>query len=228
MLWGVDDGPRSEEKMKQMIEASYNDGVRKICFTPHFHPAIYGKNKDKSEAVLEALRADSKEKYPDLELFIGNELRYDVGYLDWVRDGNCRTLNGTKYLLIDFSEYEEAAVIIKTLESILASGYKPVLAHAERYRKLHFSMRQLIDLSERGVVIQVDAQSVFGGWGFSSKVRSRKLLKMRMADIVASDAHNLSDRPPQLSKCYEYVASKCSERYAEAIFCNNPAAILEK
>lgn len=227
ILSGVDDGPSNEEKMKNMLRAAYKDGTRKLCFTPHYHPAIYGKNEKRSEAVFESLKAYAKEEFPDMELFLGNEMRYDVGYLNWMKENQCRTLNGTKHLLIDFSEFESATVIIKALESLLASGYIPVLAHVERYRKLDYNMGQVIDLAERGVIMQVDAQSVFGGWGFSSKVRSRKLIKMRLADVIASDAHNLEDRPPYLTKCYEYVVKKCGERYADAIFVKNPTAILE-
>ena len=58
-LYGVDDGADTKEKMLSMVEASYNDGVRLMCFTPHFHLGYFGDNSEASEKKHAKLRRKS-------------------------------------------------------------------------------------------------------------------------------------------------------------------------
>jgi len=37
-LFGVDDGPKTEDDMYAVLDAAYADGTRYMCLTPHFHP----------------------------------------------------------------------------------------------------------------------------------------------------------------------------------------------
>ena len=214
-LFGVDDGPKTEEAMHEIIDASYEDGVRYLCLTPHFHPGYYGNNGDKAKVSFEKLCAYCKDKYPDLVLMLGNELHYERGCINWVANGSCRVLGDTHYVLVDFSDGEKKDVISQMLNRLLNAGYTPILAHAERY--LSLSLALIDEFRLNGVLVQMDAQSVFGAVGFRVKRFAHKLLAARLVDIVSSDAHDTDKRPPQMSKCYEYIKKKFSERYADSL-----------
>ena len=224
-LFGVDDGAKTEEDMHAIIEAAYSDGTRTFCLTPHYHPGYFGENAQSSLEVFEKLKSYCAEKHPDVKLAIGNELRYSQACVSWVAEGKCRGLNGTKRILIDFYEGEKSEVILKALHGILNSGFMPILAHAERYPALH-NFSEIARLRSDGIAIQLDAASVTGGYGFGAKLRSRKLLKLGLADIVSSDAHNITSRPPQMSDCYEYIAKNYGKGYARALCCDNGLEIL--
>lgn len=225
LLFDVDDGAADEEQMKEILEEAYADGTRVICATPHFHPGYFGNNTADSRMAFERLKSHAKD-FDGLEIYFGNELRFSSSASEWLSSGMCRSINGTEYVLIDFLENDDSEYIVSSTLSLLNAGYVPILAHAERYAEFHKDMREIIQLKQSGAKIQVDSQSPFGNWGAGAKQRSRRLLKNCLADIVASDAHNISSRPPIMSNCYAYTVKKCGEEYAKKIFWDNPISIL--
>ncbi len=219
-LFGADDGARNEQVMRDMIDASYADGVRLMCMTPHFHPGYFGEN---TAAVAEAYgRAETyvREKYPELMIYLGNELRYDVGCLSWLRDNKCAMMGKNGHILVDFSENEAESRIESGLYELQNAGYTPILAHAERYRNLAIK-KTLFDLRENGVLIQMDTQAILGDFGFTERRRAGAILDRRLADFVGSDAHDLIKRKPGLSAAYERVEKKYGKEYAYALFWGN-------
>lgn len=224
ILYGVDDGAKNGKQMSEMLASAYLDGIRILCVTPHFSHEYFRYDREKVIRAFVELKKYAAAAYPDMRLFLGNELRYSQNSPEMIRNRECLTLNGSHYVLVDFDENEDESRITNALYRILSYGYKPILAHAERYR--HYPVSKLEALRSDGVVIQIDSMSVFGNWGFSSKLRSRKILKEYLADVVASDAHNTESRPPLLSKCYDYVLEKCGSSYAKSLFSTNPRKIL--
>lgn len=224
-LWGVDDGPGTEDEMLRMLDAAWADGLENLCLTPHFHPGYFGDNREKTREVFETLRRYAAEKYPAMGLYLGNELRYSGECLSWLESGACRTLNGTGCVLVDFEENQTEAHIVKALERLMSAGYRPVLAHAERYRSL--SVQRIWELTRNGVWIQIDVQSLFGTYGLGARLRSRNLMKKKLVDIVATDAHGLGRRSPILSRGYREVRRKYGDVYATTIFAENPRRLLE-
>lgn len=223
-LFGVDDGAKTEKEMYAIVDASYADGIRTICLTPHFHPGYFGDNRAASDRAFEQLRSYCREQYADLELFLGNELRYSKDCISWLEHGACRTIHDSRYVLVDFQATEEASDITRGAERLLNTGYIPILAHVERYRNL--DMQTIRKLRIYGILIQMDAQSVFRAFGFGPQHRCKKMLSEQLVDIVASDAHNLTSRPPILSDCYSYIARHYGTEYANAICMRNANSIL--
>lgn len=226
MLFGVDDGAHTENEMYALIDASYADGVRHLCFTPHYHPGYFGENQAQIASAFKLAMQYASERYTDLQLYLGSELRYERSCIDWLEQGRCQTLNATEYLLVDFLYPEPAENILDAMLRVLNAGYTPVLAHVERYEKFHRDLWEIDRLKDWGVILQVDAQSPLGGLGYGSKVRARRLLDAGAVDLIASDAHDLKNRPPQLRPCYDFVSRKYGEGYAQYLFLDEPLRIL--
>ena len=220
-LFGVDDGAGSEESMYAIIDAAYSDGTRHIIFTPHYHPGYYGKNEEQRDKAFGIARSYCEKKYPDLSLALGNELHYMRGSVDRIHEGSCRTMNGTGFVLVDFTDNEALGNIAAGLERLLNGGYRPILAHAERYSAFYGKQKELHSLKSKGVLLQMDASSAFGAFGIRAKQQSNKLLCAGLFDFVSSDAHNITDRPPVMSSCYEYISKKYSPDYAAALCRDN-------
>lgn len=223
-LCGVDDGAADEETMRRMIDMSWADGTRLICFTPHWHPALFSDNRERVDAAYRLAQAYVAERQYDLRLALGNELRYADNCVEWLREGFCRTLNGTRYVLVDFGEDEPLPTIIKGLNRLLSAGYKPILAHAERYNAMRGD--ELRHLRADGVRVQLDAASITGDFGLACKRRARRFLAEGLVDLVSSDAHDTHHRTPLLSEAREWVERRVSEPYAEALFYRNSLRIL--
>lgn len=223
ILAGVDDGAKDSAQMIALLDASYKDGARRICCTPHYHPGYYGNNRKKSVEAFQQLTRYAREKYPDLQLFLGNELHYSQGCLEWIEDGKCRTLNGTRYILVDFEFDERYEVIESAVLSFLRRGYVPVLAHIERYTCLERRSKLVKRLHDMGAIIQINASSVLR---IHSYPIVKKLLQKHIVDVVASDTHNLDRRPPLMTAACREISQKYGEEYANALFVLNPIDIL--
>ena len=78
-------------------------------------------------------------------------------------------------------------------------------------------------LRDIGAIIQVNASSVLRPHRYPLV---RKILQQRIVDVIASDTHNLENRPPVLSKAYNEVSQKYGKDYADELFLYNPNAIL--
>lgn len=225
-LFDTDDGPKTEKDMFSLVDAIYKDNIRHLCLTPHYHPGYFGENSRMADHAFKTLSIYVSDKYPDLKLYRGNELRYSRGCADWVREGKCHAINNGNYLLMDFSQDEEGDVIVKGTNQILNSGYIPVLAHVERYRRVANNMDFVRELRENGVVIQVDAQSILGVFGIGSKRCCKRMLALGLVDVVATDAHGSLLRPPSITESYRYIEKHYGKKYAEAVCVHNPYAIL--
>ena len=226
VIWGVDDGASSREESESLLKTMYEDGVSVICLTPHFMPSHFGMNQDRVLQRFSELKEYVKEKIPGLRLALGNELRYDPISMRALESGMCRTLNGTRYVLVDFSAEESGDVIERALFSLMNAGYWPVLAHAERYGRLKPMEDRIRRLRAEQVVLQVDAESFSGEWGFGAKKRSRMLLKRELIDLVASDTHDLKERCPKLSEIYRLVEKEKGSQFADRVLRVNPLRIL--
>lgn len=224
-LAAVDDGAQCEQTMYRMLDAAYADGTRFLCLTPHFHPGFFGDNRKAAQESFQKLRNYAAAHCPQLQLYLGNELRYSPNCDNWLREGMCRTLNDTSLVLVDFSADTQQGQIVRGLEQLLSMGYVPVLAHAERY--YHLSVSAIREFKRNGIHIQVNAGSLTGSFGWGARLRTRRLLNEHLVCMVASDAHDLHRRPPQLSQGYR-IASKLTDReYADRIFCHNAKNLLE-
>ena len=223
---GVDDGAITREGMFRMVDAAYSDGTRLMCVTPHFHPGAFGEHHKKTLEEFKCLKEYAAEKYPALELYLGNEMRYSDRCQDWLYDGVCLSMGGTKYVLTEFSFGETSERITKALESMFNFGYIPIVAHAERYHNLPLS--QIRKLHSEGVLIQVDSMSLLKKFGFKEWYRSKKMLALGCVDFISSDAHDTRRRPPELGECYEYVKRKFGEGCADAVFYENAKNIFSE
>ncbi len=231
-LSNIDDGASNESVMKDMLDIAYNDGIKTICFTPHFKTFEFRDTEDVKEYQKEIdtsymlAIAYAKEKYPDMELFLGNEVMYHNEIFDSLTDSHCRCLNDSSYILVEFHPSTSSFDIEKAISRILRKGYRPVIAHIERYSALLKKPEFIAELRNMGALMQVNARGILK-FKIGRVARFIKtVLKKKQVDIVASDAHDNSIFTPNLSKAMSFVAKHYGEKYAEKIFSKNPKAVL--
>ena len=231
-LFRVDDGARDEEMMKKMLDIAYADGTRYLCFTPHFK--IYEfENEGDMRTHMERLDRRFKvaseyvcEKYPDMHLFLGNEIMYHSDIYESLSDKKCHYLGNSSYALIEFDPDSSAYEIENTVTKLLRKGVRPIIAHVERYSALIKNVSFAKSLKESGALLQVNARGIIK-FKLGKVARFiRQALKQHLVDVVASDAHNDTGFTPQLSKAYSLVSKKHGESYANKIFHDKPLAII--
>ncbi len=200
-LCGVDDGAKNEHESRALLRMAYEDGARAICLTPHFSPYLFGDSSASSERAFERLRDYAAEEFPDLTLYLGHELGYYDSCLSALSEGRCRTLSGSRYLLVDFPAGVSFAVLRRGLDQLLQMGYVPVLAHAERYRALRFRLKWLAEFVSLGGLVQLNAGSAVGDYGGFEKKQFKKIVQQGLVHVISSDGHNTDTRKPLMSVC---------------------------
>lgn len=227
MLCGVDDGAADEQEMFAMLDLAYKDGTRHICLTPHansYFAKQEGGSEDEAFAKLEAYA----EKYSDLTLYRGNELFFSHGVLPALKDSRYRSMNGTRYVLVEFAPDISFYDFSFGLHQLAGAGYIPLVAHVERYSALYKRQKQLLGLVEdTGAALQVNASSLFGKWGFFAKRFAWKLVRCGAVAAISSDGHGAEHRPPMLSRAYHAVEKSMGKEAAQELFYGMPLAILK-
>lgn len=220
MLPGVDDGAKDEAMALAMIEKSVNEGVTHIILTPHFRK--YDQNKQlKQKDIFESLKQRVKEKGFNVELYLGKEVYFKDNLLEQIVH---LPIDGSPYVLVEFSTTSEQN-IDEIIFNLKVSKLKPIVAHVERYPYLKKEDYHQIRLT--GGLLQVNAGAIKGFEGFGKRRLIHYLLKNQLVDVVASDAHNLTSRKPNLKNAYKTVLNKYGKAYADLIFFENPKKIID-
>ena len=165
----VDDGCDSAEIAIKLIEQAYTLGVEQIILTPHFR-GEYNKSPSQLKAEFEKFSALVKEKNIPIKLFLGQEIFVTDDLKQMLENGELLPLANSKYLLLEFG-YNNECDIADVVYELVRMGYKPVIAHIERYS--YVSLEDVLEIKSLGGLIQINAQSLF----VKDKTGNRKLAK---------------------------------------------------
>jgi protein-tyrosine phosphatase len=224
ILPDVDDGSRSWEMTTEMCRIAADDGIRHIVATPHCNYE-FAYDRQRCEAMLGELREASR---GHVEFTIGCDFDFSYENIrDAIENPTRYTINGTRYLLIEFSNYGIPPNTDEHLFLLISRGMVPIITHPERNPLLVRHPQRVLHLIRAGALVQLTANSITGFWGAHAKSLSEWLLKQGAVHVIASDAHDPWRRRPVLSEARFAVANLVGEDVAEDLVLNNPQAIVD-
>ena len=108
--------------------------------------------------------------------------------------GGADRAGGSRAILVDlpFSGWPLHAE--GSLFALQTAGYRPVLAHPERYGTVQADPARAIDLAARGVLLQINLPSLTGLFGQAARRAAEVLLRAGAVHLAASDAHSPGHR----------------------------------
>lgn len=222
----VDDGAQNMEQAQEMIQLAYSGGTRKIIATPHYGTHRAKASKGTIAVNYLELQEWVKEKYPDMGVFLGQELSYKHGLEHEIKRGAAFRMAGSHYVLVEFQPEDSYSRIRDGLQAVRMAGYWPILAHAERCNCLASNVDYIEELIHMGICIQVNANSILGENGWQCKSCTKKLLKREWVHFIASDGHDTKKRKPTLEKTVDYISRRYGKAYALKLAITNPEYIL--
>lgn len=228
LLPHVDDGAASLSEAVELLKAEYKDGVRTIFVTPHYRKRMFEPSAETIRQQYKYLTDEAKNIGSDLQLFLGCEFHAHMDMIELLNTGAYPTMGGTRCVLIEFSETSDFKTIREHCYKLLCSGYRPIIAHAERYPALGKNIESLEYLADLGAYIQMNAGSIIGAEGFGIKRFCKKAVKQDLLHFVGSDAHNMKDRRPMMGKCAEYLSKIMGNDYMEKILIENPSNMIKE
>ncbi|MDO4490586.1 MAG: capsular biosynthesis protein [Lachnospiraceae bacterium] len=223
----VDDGSADMKTAMELLRREYADGVRVIYLTPHYRSGMFETPRPQVIRQYKLLREKAKLHFRDLKLRLGCEFHANQDMISMLQSEKGYTMGSSSCVLVEFSRSHSSMVIRERCSALLAQGYQPVVAHAERYPVLTGNIALMHSLHHMGVRFQINAQSILGKNGLALKLFCRRLMKEDLIDLVGSDAHDLSERKPMMGSCAEYVRRKMGSEYMEKLFISNPKTILK-
>jgi protein-tyrosine phosphatase len=221
----LDDGARDFETSVAMAKASATDGVTHIVCTPHANGTYAYDKAVNQQKVTELQQHLDREQVP-IKIGLGCDfhLSYD-NILDAKENPARYSVNGLTYLMVEIPDYGVPRGLAETFYELQLVGLTPILTHPERNPTLQNDLSRLAEWMRGGVLVQVTADSVIGKMGKTAQKIAHELLAKRWVHFLATDAHNLSSRPPRLSEARDFVAKKFGAPYAESLVTTNPAAV---
>jgi protein-tyrosine phosphatase len=225
LLPGLDDGPKDLETSVAMARMAAGDGITHVVATPHasgrypFDPAA---NAERLAALQQAIAAES------IDLTVATGCDFHVSYdnvLDAIAHPHKYTLNGTDYLLVELSDLIIPPHVGETFYELRLAGMVPILTHPERNPLLQKDSTRLADWLRNEMLVQITAGSVLGRMGKSAERMAHTLLANRWVHFIASDAHNLTSRPPLMREACDLIAKRYGAEYANLLCTVNPQAV---
>ena len=222
----VDDGALRIQEAEELLRMQMDQGVTTVCCTPHLRHHMFETPDDVIVMQFERLKALAAQKQLPVTLCLSREYHCDELLIKKLEAGQVMPLGNGNTLLAELSHRHSIRQIHEYIKIIQSYGFTPLLAHAERYEALD-SVASVAELAELGALIQMNAGSLTGAEGRRQASKCKKLLKERLIHVIASDAHDPEERPPQLAECARILERKFGEDYAEELLCTNPLQILK-
>jgi len=189
LLPGIDDGSPNVETTVNYIKQLAELGLNKFICTPHIFQELYPNTKETIFPALAQTKAQLKAQHINVEIDAAAEYMMDVDFLEILKTEKLLTLPN-KYILIEMSYAAKNNQIEQYIFELSAKGYKPIIAHPERYNYYHKNFSQYQRFKDMGCLLQLNALSVTGYYGKEVKNIALKLIKQKYIDLVGTDLHH--------------------------------------
>jgi protein-tyrosine phosphatase len=191
LIPGIDDGSKSMEESLELIKRLSSYGLRKIITTPHIMSEYYKNTPEIISMGLEDLRKAVKAEGISIEIEAAAEYYMDEILLEKIKDGERLLTFGENYILVETGFINKPQMLLETMFQLEMSGYKPILAHPERYQYLLADKGLLGDLVDRKILFQVNLLSLTGFYSKPVKDFAESLLERDLVKFLGTDCHNV-------------------------------------
>lgn len=226
LLPGIDDGAPDVNVALAMARAFVADGITVVACTPHILPGLYpntGADILRRVAWLQSVLDDHAIA---LRVVAGADNHMVPDFVAGLQSGHLLPLHNSRYVLVEPPHHNAPPRMEEFFFDLLANGYVPILTHPERLSWINQRYRAIERLADAGVWMQITAGSVLGAFGRNARHWAERMLDEGRAHIFATDAHDLTKRPPNLSAALQMVADRVGSAEAENLFFVRPRGIL--
>jgi protein-tyrosine phosphatase len=225
---GYDDGATDGAESVAMARLWAADGVTTVAATPHVGAWSWGPAPVDLPERCAGLNAHFAKEGLAVEIVPGAEvyLTADSIRLLASREAGHRPLGESHYVLVEFSLGGVSAPPDDAFFGLQMAGWRPILAHAERYQAFQRKPERLGELLGRGVLAQVTAGSLLGEFGSRAKDLAEELVRLDLCAMVSSDAHHAYVRRPRMGEARARLVALVGESGADRLCRANAAVVL--
>lgn len=189
LLPGIDDGAQTIDDSKFILEAMQSLGFNQVIATPHTIKTVWDNNKATIENAYTKTKLELNQLTNKVQLRAASEYMLDENFVALFKSEKLLTLKDN-YVLVEMSYLNPPIQLFDILFELQLEGYKPVLAHPERYNFYHAKPKDYEKLKKAGCLFQMNLLSSVGYYGKDVSLAADKLLANNMIDFVGSDIHH--------------------------------------
>ena len=182
VLYGVDDGIKTLEDSLKVLDFMEKAGVETLWLTPHIMEDVPNTSEDLKGRFAELQAAYSGR----IRLRLAAEYMLDTLYMERLRGRDLR-LHGGDLVLVETSTWSPPIDLWDMLEETLKAGYRPLVAHPERYR--YMGMNDYERLRKMGCQLQLNLPSIVGVYGEEPQAKAMQLLEKGWYCMFGTDCH---------------------------------------
>ena len=164
----------------------------------------------------------------DIQLYAGNEVLWFDSMIERLQSGEILTLADSHYTLIEFYPEESYQTILRAIRKVRNAGYRPIIAHAERFKAMQ--EHGLAEVRDLGAYVQLSTEPLShkGLSGLFDRETKfiQKALRNQEADFLGTDMHRTDRRPPVLRDAIDWIERNLDRDYADAVLQRNAQAIV--
>lgn len=203
LLPAIDDGSPSIEQSLVLAQGLQQLGFKKSISTPHIIQGVHPNTKATIAQAHQELEQALRQQGSSLALVAAAEHMIDDGMSDLLQnDGLCVMPGG--YVLIEMSYLAESSSLFQTIFAIQSLGFKPILAHPERYGYYHLNFDMYKKIKDAGCLLQLNLLSISRYYGIDVKSTALTLIKSGMYDFVGTDLHHSKHLKALLEVAHKY------------------------
>ena len=190
ILPGIDDGSPDVETSITLIKSLMEFGVKRSVATPHIISDLYRNDAETINAALAVLKkALAKEKI-NFQVSAAAEYMMDAYFFELLHNKTKLLTIRDNIVLTEFSYATMPHNPEKMSFAIITEGYKPILAHPERYPYYSNDFKSFHRLSELGFMLQVNLLSLTGYYGKEAVKAAIYMLKNDLVSYLGTDLHH--------------------------------------
>jgi protein-tyrosine phosphatase len=226
ILPGIDDGASDLSVSLAMARQFVDDGVTVVACTSHILPGLYNNSGDQIRRATDDLRLELQRAGIELELVTGADAHICPDFVSALKSGRILSLADTRYVLVEPPHHVAPQRMEQFFFDILVAGYVPILTHPERLRWLSQHYDVIKRMTGAGMWNQITSSSLTGAFGKTAQYWAERMLDEGLVHILASDAHDVTRRVPNLSRGRDAAARRLGELEAQHLVFTRPRGVL--
>ena len=177
LIPGIDDGAKTIEDSLALIKELHALGYTKLITTPHIMSDFYRNTPETILAGLEEVRNAIKAENIPVTIEAAAEYYLDDGFIHKLEEEKLLTIGNNNHLLFEISYVNAPDNLLQVIFRMQVLGYKPIMAHPERYPVWGNNFDFYGSLREQGVLLQINVNSLGGYYGPDAKRIAEKLIE---------------------------------------------------
>ncbi len=226
ILPGIDDGAADLATSLEMARVSVAQGVTTVACTPHILPGLYNNSGPAIRGMTKQLQNVLDRAQIPLHLVSGADVHVAPDFVAGLHSGRLLSLADTRYVLVEPPHHTAPPQLEDFFFNLLVAGYVPILTHPERLSWVPSRYHAIERLVRAGVWMQITAGSLAGTFGRKPLYWAERMLEEGHVHLIASDAHDVARRPPDLAVGCELAARRLSAEEALNLVDVRPLGVL--